>query len=74
MDYHLVDSKMIEMLKKKHINHKCSSCKFQCVTGYEDNTPASYTPYHWWEGYCDVTKVAINSDKLPPEDCPYVES
>lgn len=61
----------IEAFKKQHCNHKCIMCKYRFVHAYEDDTPASYTPYHWWLGKCAKTNIDIESDVLPPDDCPF---
>lgn len=59
----------IEQYKKQHINHKCFFCEHRYVYAYEDDTPASYTPYHWWLGRCGLLEIDVNSDELPPENC-----
>ena len=63
----------IEQLKKEHCNHKCIICKHRFIFAYEDDTPASYTPYHWWLGKCAKLSIDIKDDELPPEDCPFEE-
>lgn len=62
---------MLEQWKAEHPNHKCIFCEHRFVYAYEDDTPASYTPFHWWLGTCDATGQKIESDKLPPENCPF---
>lgn len=61
----------MESLKKQHCNHKCISCKHRAVYAYEDDTPASYTPYHWWKGTCTELGIEIRDNVLPPDNCPF---
>ena len=60
----------IENAKRKYINWLCDGCENKMITVYEDDTPASRTPYGWWAGTCTALNVGISSSELPPKKCP----
>lgn len=65
----LIPERELEWAKRTHCNRKCSECKYHVPSIYEDDTPLSYTPYSWWEGFCGINDMPISSDIIPT-NCP----
>lgn len=59
----------LEKAKEIHCNQKCTGCSHHIASIYEDGTPLSYTPYYWWQGFCDINDMPISSDEIPT-NCP----